>query len=554
MQQLTGLDATFLYLESPTMPMHLGALQLLALPPGFKGRFATRLRQHVAERLAEAPVLCRRLWWPPLNMAGPAWRAAEPDLRQHIVEQRLPPAARQGDGLRELEQAVGQLHGQLLDRERPLWKFTVLEGLAPGADGRRRVALYTQLHHAAADGPATAALADLLLDKLPQASAGVQRARRRSAGFEPGMSEMLRGALAHQAQMVAGVIRELPAHVGTLGTLGRSAGRAAGDAVELALEQTLTRLGLAQAGASTARERLAGLALAPRTAFNRSLGPERVFATARISRAELQGLAEVHGLRLEQAVWWLCSGALRRYLLKRRSLPKRSLLAAVPTAPPAGKPRQAVPSLQLLALGTELADPFQRLAVLRCTGKATAQALPADFPSLGLPWLMEAAASLYGKARVAERVPQLANLIISQVPGPQQPLYLAGAQLLGHWPASVVVHGLALNVTVQHYDEHLEFGLVADAKAVPTLHELADAIAVAFEDLLALPLPGEAGHPQTRAGKGLAARAGTLVLGAVAGGVGRLAGAAAQAAWRQALQPPAPSARPGRKPARKVSR
>jgi len=163
MQQLSGLDATFVFLETPEMPMHVGALNLFELPPGFKGRFVTALRRHIAARLPLAPVLRRRLWWMPLNMANPAWVDADPDLRQHIVEVPI----RKGAGMSELQAEVGRLHAVVLDRNRPLWKFHVFEGLAPSPHGQRRVALYTQLHHAAVDGQAAVALANALLDLTP---------------------------------------------------------------------------------------------------------------------------------------------------------------------------------------------------------------------------------------------------------------------------------------------------------------------------------------------------------------------------------------------------
>jgi diacylglycerol O-acyltransferase len=112
MKQLSGLDATFLYLETPQMPMHVGALHVLELPAGFKGRYVTTLRKHIASRLPVAPVLRRKLWRMPLNVANPAWVDAVPDLRQHIVEIKLP----KGAGLRELEAEVSRLHPILLDR------------------------------------------------------------------------------------------------------------------------------------------------------------------------------------------------------------------------------------------------------------------------------------------------------------------------------------------------------------------------------------------------------------------------------------------------------
>ncbi|MEO5735409.1 MAG: WS/DGAT domain-containing protein, partial [Rubrivivax sp.] len=117
--------------------------------------------------------------------------------------------------------------------------------------------------------------------------------------------------------------------------------------------------------------------------------------------------------------------------------------------------------------------------------------LPTDFPSLGIPWLMEAATALYGKAKVADRIPQVANLVISNVPGPPVPLYMAGARMLSNYPASIVVHGLGLNITVQSYDQSMDFGLMADAKAMPDVRELAAALAVAFDDLAALTAPDE---------------------------------------------------------------
>jgi hypothetical protein len=114
--------------------------------------------------------------------------------------------------------------------------------------------------------------------------------------------------------------------------------------------------------------------------------------------------------------------------------------------------------------------------------------LPTDFPSIGLPWLIEAAASLYGKARVAEKLPQLANLVISNVPGPQVPLYLAGARVLNNFPTSIVVHGLALNITVQSFDGSMDFGLMADGAALPDVKTLAQAVDAALNELRALPV------------------------------------------------------------------
>ena len=153
--------------------------------------------------------------------------------------------------------------------------------------------------------------------------------------------------------------------------------------------------------------------------------------------------------------------------------------------------------------------------------------LPTDFPSLGLPWLIEAAASLYGKAKVADRIPQVANVAISNVPGPPMPLYLAGARMLTNYPTSIVVHGMAFNITVQSYAGSLDFGMMADAKAMPDVKAFAQSVEIAFDDLRALPLPHElqaaANAPAAvvgRAVRSVRARVGDAVKGAVTGAVG----------------------------------
>ena len=482
MKQLSGLDATFLYLETPQMPMHVGALHVFELPAGFQGRFVTALRKHIASRLPVAPVLRRRLWWMPLNMANPAWVDAEPDLRQHIVEVRLPASARHGDGMAELQTEVGRLHPVLLDRHRPLWKFHVFEGLAPGANGRRRVAMYSQLHHAAVDGQAAVALANAILDTTPVPRPIELRPSRRERTFEIGMSEMLRGMLGSQAQKVAQIIRELP---GTVGTLGSAAGQAASRGAEL----------LGVAAGKGKGSTVSNIALAPRTPFNASVTEGRRFAAVTLPLAEVKALGRAGEATINDVVLWLVSSALRRYLAKRQALPRKSLIAAVPISlrekGDTSSDNQA--SMSLVNLGTNIADPRRRLTHVKAASAAMKSAmgplksiLPTDFPSLGVPWLLEAATALYGKARVADRLPQVANVVISNVPGPPVPLYLAGAHMLTNYPTSIVVHGVALNITVQSYDQSLDFGLMADAQAAPDIAALAEALRVAMDDLRVL--------------------------------------------------------------------
>ncbi|HEY6135609.1 MAG TPA: wax ester/triacylglycerol synthase family O-acyltransferase [Rubrivivax sp.] len=480
MKQLSGLDATFLYLETPEMPMHVGALHLIELPAGYKGRFVTNLRKHIASRLGVAPVLRRKLWWMPLNLANPAWVDAEPVLNQHIVEIRLPATAKNGDGLAVLEAQVGALHPVLLDRKRPLWKMHVFEGLAPAANGHKRVALYTQLHHAAVDGQAAVALANAILDLTPAPRAVEARASRRQKVFRLEMTEMLRGALGNQVAQVTRIVKDLPA---TLGTLGGAARTALGKSALLGGKQGVSNV-----------------TLAPNTPFNVSVTARRSFAAVSLPLRELKALGRAHDATVNDMVLMVCSTALRRYFGRKHTLPKKSLVAAVPiTLREAGDTspdNQA--SMSLISLGTHIADAQKRLAHIRAATAAMKSTmgsvksiLPTDFPSIGMPWLIEAATALYGKARVADKIPQVANVVISNVPGPPVPLYIAGALMLTNYPTSIVVHGLALNITVQSYDQSLDFGLIADAAAVSDVKMIAEAIAIAFDDLRALPLAHE---------------------------------------------------------------
>jgi WS/DGAT/MGAT family acyltransferase len=489
MHQLSGLDATFLYLESPEMPMHVGALHIIELPAGYRGRFVQDVRKLMAARLPLMPALRRRLWWMPLNLANPAWVDAPPDLDHHIVELKLPAEAKQGDGLAALHAAVAELHPQLLDRSRPLWKFHVLEGLGKSEAGCKRVALYSQVHHAAVDGQAAVALANILFDLTPEPRTIETRPSKRVKTFRLDMAEMLRGAIAGQVLQVGQILRELPS---TAGSLARTASTIARNAKLLGGGQG----------------RVSNLALAPRTVLNGSVTTERAFASLSLPLADMKALARKHGCSLNDVVLFLCAGGLRKYFAAHRlAIPRKPMIAAVPISlRPAGdasSDNQA--SLSFISLGTHLADPQKRLAHIRAASasmKATMgslkSVLPTDFPSIGVPWLIEAARSVYGKAKVAEKIPPVASLVISNVPGPQVPLYLAGGRLLTNYPTSIVVHGLALNVTAQSFDQHMDFGMMADAQAMPDVARFAEAVQAAYDELQWLPAQAAAASWPTR--------------------------------------------------------
>lgn len=516
MRQLSGLDASFLYLETPEMPMHIGALYVLEMPAGYKGRFVRDLRKHLQSRLVLAPALRKRLWMMPFNLANPAWVDAEVDIEQHVIEIKLP----KGSGLAALEAQVGQLHPKLLDRSRPLWRFYVLEGLANGPSGHKRVGLYSQLHHAAADGQAAVAIANAILDLQPKPRDITQETKvsTRTKTFKLGMVEMLRGALASEVEQISRIVKALP------------------DTVDVV--KTMASQSIAQRSAPGGKKgAVSNLAIAPRLAINTSITAGRAFAGIDLPMAEIKALGRAHDATINDLVLMICSTALRRYLGKRKVLPRKSLIAAVPISLREKGDTRAdnQASMSLISMGTNVSDTAARLEHIKKATRSMKdtmgglkRVLPTDFPSIGVPWIMEAATALYGKTRLADRIPQLANLVISNVPGPPVPLYLAGGRILGLYPTSIIVHGMGLNITLQSYDQSLGFGLMADSASMPDVRELADAIAIAFDDLRALSAAADEVPSASAVLVDSVGRAGRKLTGAATAAAGELTSAVAK--------------------------
>lgn len=486
MKQLSGLDASFLHLETQQMPMHVGALHNFELPASYRGDFLADMRRHMAARLVLAPALRQKLVKMPLNLSNPAWIDAEPDLDEHVVGIALP----KGSGQAELEAQVGRLHTVLLDRSRPLWKFHVFDGLADGPGGTKRFAMYTQLHHAAVDGQAAVALGQAILDLAPEGRE-VDQQRHGKVRRELGMADMLRGALGNQLDLVLNAVKAIPE---TIGVLSQIATQKVGDTAGSTMATLASRL--KGQGAANGRGSAGSLAVAPRTRLNTTVSEERAFASISLSLAAINATRRKHKASLNDAVLMVCSGALRRHFLKHGPLPRKSMVAGVPisTRAKGDTTSNNQATMTIVSLGTHIADPAKRLAhllaataAMKANMGAMKSLMPTDFPSLGVPWLMEGLGALYAKARVADRLPAIANVTISNVPGPTVPLYMAGAKMLTNYPTSIVVHGVALNITVQTYNESLEFGLIACGRAMPEVAELARHVQAAFDEFQALP-------------------------------------------------------------------
>lgn len=485
MKSLSGLDATFLYLETPETPMHVGSLNLYELPPKFKGSFHKALQAHIASRMHLSPIFSRQLAFMPLDLGHPMWvEADEVDLDFHI--RKVP----QRDlTVRAVQAHCARLHGQLIDRSRPLWEFYVFDRVKR-EDGSTCAAFYSKIHHAALDGKGGTVLANAILDVTPEprkvAPADPSRKGRTKSDLKIG--EMIGAVFSNSLAQYAKLAKSLPAMASSVGGAVARQSFPAGD----------------KKGIAGMRPSLP-VQMAPRTIFNSGITRERVFATASVPFAECRAMAKSVGGTFNDIVLWICSTALRNYLLKHATLPKKPLVAAMPISlrEESNKEMNNQASISVVDLGTHLAHPLKRLsAIMASTGKVKESlvhlksVLPTDYPSLLSPWVVggaaRAALKTYGKSGIADRLPSIANVAISNVPGPQVPLYLAGARMLTFHPLSIVIHGLALNITIQTYAGSVDFGIIGDKKAVPHVQDLADALVAAYGEALGLHAIGQA--------------------------------------------------------------
>ncbi len=461
MKSLSGVDAAFLHLETPETPMHVASVSLFDLPTRYRRDFHAAVKRALAQRLHLAPVLHRKLSPMPLQFANPVWVDDDAvDLDHHVQRVTLPPPGT----MTQFDDCVGRLHAELLDRGRPLWRLYVIDGLESG-----QIGYYFKAHHAALDGQAGIVLTRTLFDLSPRSPA-VPRAKDRSGAEHPGMVELGAAALRHDAGQYIKLVRHLPDVVRTLAGL----------------------FGPAKRGGSSGRLRQ-NFAFGPPTPLNVPITAERGFAGLSLPLDALKALATAHDAKLNDIVLALCSGALRRYLAHHGGIPKKPLTAAMPISlREAGNTEFTTQAtMPLVNLHTHIADPVQRLGAIRDGADAvkamvqqTKGVMPMDFPSIGVPWLLHGLAELYGRSHLAGVMPTLANVVISNIPGPRVPLYAAGARMSDYWPVSIVEHGLGLNITVISYAGAMGFGFTTARAAVPDAHRLTQALVEAFEELL----------------------------------------------------------------------
>ncbi len=476
MQQLTGLDTSFLNLETPSTYGHVSGLAIFdpstaSLPTTLDG-----VKQLIMERIHLLPPYRRRLVEVPFGLDHPYWlEDPDFDIEFHVRHIGLPPP---GDD-RQLAEQVARIVARPLDRSRPLWELYVIEGLQGGL-----VAHLTKIHHCAIDGVSGAEILGTLLDVAPEPRE--VEPPRRAWRPEPQPTELemwLRGVagIASRPRKGLRLAREGLRH---LPELSRSLGFG-----ELPGESLLNRL----VGRRPQPMLSEAPTQAPRAIFNGRITPHRRFAFGSLSLDEVKEIKNARGVTVNDVVMALCAGALRRYLEQHRELPADPLVAMVPvsvrTEEQKGTFGNQVSSMTA-SLHTHVADPLQRLDRIHESmrvAKEQHKALPAtllqDFAQFAPPAVAARAARVITRAAAANWMDVPFNVVISNVPGPQFPLYGMGAKLVAHYPVSAVSDGVGLNITLQSYDGSLDFGLVACREMVPDLWDLMDYLRDALHEL-----------------------------------------------------------------------
>ena len=466
MDHLSSTDAAFLHLETPETPMHVGSLMLFDLPVGYEGDYYDDVKAQLAKRLHLARLFRRKLAPMPFELADPVWIDDDDiDLDYHVRSVTL----RRPGTMAQLEVLVARLHSSLLDRSRPLWEVYVIDGLENG-----QIAYYSKAHHSGVDGKAGIEIAKVFYDVTPQPrEVHPPRPARAGNAYQLGVAELLQAAISNSAAQYVKLVKMLP-----------QAAKAVGG----------TAMQFISARRKAPRERSLGLKMAPKTIFNASITNQRSFGSLSVPLAELKTLGKQMGGTLNDVVMAMCSGALRRFLDERELLPRKSLIAMVPVslreADDSSNNNQV--SAIRVDLATDLADPAKRFRAIRDSSQASKELigglkpiLGADLPIAGSPWFMTGMASLYGRSNLGRRLPALANVAISNVPGPAMPLYMAGARMAHYYPVSIPYHGVGLNITVQSYAGEMEFGITACRRVLsqPEVHEFAQHLLASLREL-----------------------------------------------------------------------
>ncbi|TCC30777.1 wax ester/triacylglycerol synthase family O-acyltransferase [Kribbella speibonae] len=462
MQQVDDLGATYLAAENERVRTHTAALVLLdatALPGG--ALTVAQLRELVLERLDLVPAFRRRLAGVPLGLDRPYWIESDVELDYHVREVALPAPGND----EQLREQVARIFSRPLDRGRPLWEMYLIQGLAGG-----RSAVLTKIHHAIADARAGVQILTALTDATPWPRRRAASPPRPAPPPPASLTMLLRGLRGAVRQPVRAV-SGLPAALTGMD--------------ELPVFGTMP--GVRLLGATTAfvrrKRRHTAIARAPRTSFNRRISRQRRIGFATVALDDVRLVKNHFAVSVNDVVMAMSAGALRRWLLEHAELPAQSLTAVVPVALRGASSTDLGNDLSavVVPIPTDVDDPAARLAVahramlaaLHDLGTTAPDALVDTIRMVPPAFAMRTVQLLSRLNTWAPRTPAM-NVNISNVRGPQEPLYLAGAEVKSIVPLAGITDGLGLNLTVLSYRDRLAVGVVADRDQMPDVQRIAD--------------------------------------------------------------------------------
>ncbi|MEM7272522.1 MAG: wax ester/triacylglycerol synthase family O-acyltransferase [Actinomycetota bacterium] len=476
MRQLSGLDVSFLTMETGRQFGHVSGLSIYGRPddPDFDPYLA--FRTQLEDRLPVLEPFRRRLVEVPFGLDRPYWvNDPDFDLDFHLRHIAVP-----GDGdEHQVGELVGRLIGRQMDRTRPLWEAYVIDGLPDGD-----FAILTKVHHATIDGAAGAEMLSMILDPTPPEDDPWRPER------VPGNAELMARTAVEVARTPAKALRLQVRALSELGRVTQTRGFTeaanqirrgipgpAGNAVRRLLGDVQPN--------EADRPPLLPNMVGPKTPFNASVTPHRRFAYRSTSLSHIKQIKNACGATVNDVVMAVCAGALRRYLEDHDALPDRDLIAMVPVSIRTGEEEDRWSnrvSAIFANLPTATENPLERIKHAHeamVEGKGQFDLMPADMlidiSELAPPALSTRAARIAARTRVADWTNPPANLVVSNVPGPRSVLTLGGKAPLKHYyPVSTIVDGQGLNITVHSYADELDFGLVACRELVPDLWTLAD--------------------------------------------------------------------------------
>jgi diacylglycerol O-acyltransferase len=494
MRQLTSLDAQFLAVESARTYGHVGGLAVYDPDTAPGGQLTiSDICRLVGQRIHMLPPFRWRLVGVPFGLDHPYW-VEDPDfdLDFHIRDSAVPPP---GDDHRVAE-TVARIFARPLDRTRPLWELYLIHGLEGG-----RVALLTKVHHSVVDGVSGNEILAVLLDPSPE---GRELPPREDGAGErvPSELEMLGRGLMGLPRQPLRALRSAPTAIPNLTELPGANAFPGVPRLSRGVAAARRRLGIEQDDpaileATTARP--------PRLSFNGRISGHRRFSFGQLSLDTVKAIKNEAGVTVNDVVVAMCAGALREWLMERDELPRQPLVAMVPVSVRTEEQKATFGnrvSMMIVPIATDEADPKRRLKrtheLLR-GAKTRHRAVPANLLTDATSFIPPAVASLAARTtmEVMGRTRPPVNLVISNVPGPRNPLFLAGAKLEAHYPVSVVVDGVGLNVTVMSYLDHLDFGIVADRDQVADTWTLMDRLTRSLEELTEAVL-GKAGKRRAK--------------------------------------------------------